>query len=151
MPNRYEREIEEILRNIDQVEPKHGLSDRLRRFNQPRPVRERRPPSLSLSRVEILILLGIVLALVAAGLTYYWDKGATTITGAIAAVAFALIAFAIIGEWIVRLRGPRGPKIWRGNIVEMRPHSRNPLTMIATRYRIIRLRLRYRKTRGREE
>ncbi|HKV85706.1 MAG TPA: hypothetical protein VJN88_14225 [Ktedonobacterales bacterium] len=151
MPNRYQREIEEILRNMDQTEPKHGLSDRLRRFNQPRPTRERRPPTIKLTRAEALILLGILLALVAAALTFYSNKGAGLVTGVIATVAFALIALAIIGEWIVRFRGPRGPKTWRGNIVEMRPHTRNPFTFIVTRYRIIKLRLRYRRTRGREE
>lgn len=151
MPNRYQREIEEILRNMDDTETKHGLSDRLRRFNQPRPIRERRPPTLTLTRTEALILLGILLALVAAALTFYWDRGATTVTGVIATVAFAVIALAVIAEWVVRLRGPRGPKVWRGNVVEMRPRSHNPLHIIATRYRIIRLRLRYRKTRGREE
>lgn len=151
MPNRYQREIEEILRNMDQTEAKHGLSDRLRRFNQPRPIRERRPPSLRLTRSEALILLGIILALAAAGLTFYWDKPPTTVTGIIATVAFGVIALAVIGEWVVRLSGPRGPKMWRGNVVEMRPRSRNPFHFIATRYRIVRLRLRYRKTRGREE
>lgn len=151
MPNRYQREIEEILRNMDQAEPKHGLTDRLRRFNQPRPIRERRPPRLTLSRTEGLILLGIVLALVAAGLTFYWDQGATTVTGIIACVALGVIAVAVFSEWALRLGGPRGPKTWRGNVVEMRPRSRNPFRMIATRWRIIQLRMRYRKTRGREE
>lgn len=152
MPNRYQREIEEILRNMDQAEAKHGLSDRLRRFNQPRPMRERRPPALTLTRTEAFILLGVILALIAAGLTFYWNNVANTITGVIACVAFGLIALAIIGEWVARLSGSRGPKLWRGNIVEMRPRgSRNPFHMIATRYRIIKLRLRYRKTRGREK
>ena len=41
MPNKYEREIEEILRNMDRPEPKPGLGNRIRAFNRPRPRRPR--------------------------------------------------------------------------------------------------------------
>ena len=42
MPNKYEREIEEILRNLDQSAPKPRLGQRLRRKTTPRPRSQQR-------------------------------------------------------------------------------------------------------------
>src|SRR5215831_21061884 len=123
MPNRYEREIEEILRNLDHTEPKAGLSDRLRAFNQrPKPGRPRPSFRLSLSRTEVLFLLGIACALIGAGITFYF-QAPNLVSGLFALVAFAAILLALVYEWSDRFRGVP-PKVWRGNVVEMTPRRR---------------------------
>ena len=72
MPNKYEREIEEILRNMDRPEPKTGLGSRIRAFNRPRPRRARRAWDIGLSASEVFMLLGIAVIMLAAGLAYFW-------------------------------------------------------------------------------
>jgi hypothetical protein len=149
MPNRYEREIEEILRNLDRTEPKAGLSDRLRAFNQrPKPERTRPSFRVSLSRTEVLFLLGIACALVAAGIRFYFQS-ANTVSGMFAVVAFVAILLALVYEWSDRFRGAP-PKVWRGNVVEMTPRRR-PFSGLMTQLRILRLKLRYRRMRGNDE
>ncbi len=146
MPNRYEREIEEILRNIDRTEPKQGFSDRFRAFNN-RPRTSRLPRSrFSLDRTDFLLALGIVLALVAAGLTFTGGDVPTIISGGIAVAAFVVILWALGAQWMSRFRGPKMSPQWRGTVVDMTPR-RGPFGGIATRIRIIRLKLRYRNRR----
>lgn len=146
MPNRYEREIEEILRNIDQTEPKQGLGDRLRAFNRPRPAPVRRRPSLSLTRTELLLLLGIALALASAGVAYYRNSP-DIMSFVLGVLAFITIAWALGAEWWTRYRGPQSGRNWRGNVVDMTPHHHNPFGGVVTRFRILRLKLRYRRSR----
>ena len=62
MPNKYQREIEEILRNMERTEPRQGLGDRIRAFNRPRP-RPRRELHWALNASETCILIGIALVL----------------------------------------------------------------------------------------
>src|SRR5947209_14951459 len=75
MPNRYEREIEEILRNLETTEPKPGLGqrfgERLRRKPDYRVKPPRRSfPSLHLRTSEWFIILAVIAALVAGGYAY---------------------------------------------------------------------------------
>lgn len=145
MPNRYEREIEEILRNIDRTEPKQGFSDRFRAFNnRPKTSRAPRRFHLPLDGTDLLLALGIALALVAAGITFTSGSVATPVTGAIALAAFVVIVCALGAQWRSRFRGPTMTRQWRGNVVDMTPRRRSPFGGIVTRIRIIRLRLRYR-------
>jgi hypothetical protein len=145
MPNRYEREIEEILRNIDRTEPKQGLGDRLRAFNnRPKTSRAPRRFNLPLDGTDLLLLLGVALALVAAGITCTSGENPTPITGGIALAAFVVIVCALGAQWMSRFRGPSMSKQWRGNVVDLPVRRRNPFSGIVTRFRIIRLRLRYR-------
>src|SRR5215831_17627153 len=76
MSNRYQREIEEILRNMERTEPKPTFRERLnmRMRGQPRRPEPMRPrpaaPSLHLNFTtsEWCFIAGILLALVAAGI-----------------------------------------------------------------------------------
>lgn len=153
MPNRYQREIEEILRNLDQTEPKSSLSDRFRAFNQrPKPQRPRRQFRVTLTRTEVLFLIGIGLALIASGIAFYFQDPQRIpgyVSGGIALAAFLFILFGLVYEWSDRFRGAP-PKAWRGNVVEMTPRRR-PFSGLLTRFRILRLKMRYRRQRGREE
>ncbi len=148
MPNRYEREIEEILRNLDRTEPRQGLGERIRAFNRPRPAPRRPAARLSLSRVEALLVLGIACALIAAGVAYY-SNTQTYISGGFAVVGFIAIVLGLVIAWNERFRGAPRPT-WRGgNVVPMKPpRRRNPFSLLVTRVRIVRLKLRYWRTRG---
>lgn len=163
MPNKYEREIEEILRNMDSTETKTSIGNRIRSFNRPRP-RARRPWQTPPNRTETLLLIGIVLAFVGAGLTYFFQGSVTlffpwlSLNGLLALAGFSCILVALILAWRDRFRGLSSAvpsnHSWRGasyesNVVEMSPR-RSPLSGIATQVRLFRLRLRYRRTRGSE-
>ncbi|HLZ21915.1 MAG TPA: hypothetical protein VKQ30_07325 [Ktedonobacterales bacterium] len=149
MPNRYEREIEEILRNLDHTEPRQGISDRIRAFNRPRQPKPRGIKT-PLSRVDIFILLGILLILIGAGIAFTAGDQ-SLLSGLVAVAGFVLLVLGLAQSWFPRLFGSRSAPVWRGNVVDMRPPRRNPFAMIATRFRIIRLRLRYQKRRDRED
>lgn len=149
MPNRYQREIEEILRNMERTEPRQGLGERIRAFNRPRPA-PRRSLHVTLTRVEVLLLLGIACALVATGLAFY-NNTQTYLSGGFAVAGFVAIVLGLGIAWNERFRGASRGSSWRSsNIVDMAPRRRNPFNMIATRFRIIRLKLRYWRTRGKE-
>jgi len=155
MPNKYQREIEEILRNMERTEPRPGLGNRIRAFNRPRE-RARRELHLPLSTSELLLLIGIALGLLAAGLTFYM-AGLTsggqvplplglTVNGVLAVAGFACVVAGLFVGWRGRFRGlsTSRPTTWRSEkIVEMRPARRGPFSAFATRLRILRLKVRY--------
>lgn len=148
MPNKYEREIEEILRNMDRTEPRPGLGNRIRAFNRPRE-RTPRQTRIAAPSSEALMLLGIVLALIAAGLTF--EAGFVVIVGipingVLAVVGFVCLAAGFVAGWRGRFRPLSTYKpttTWRSdNIVEM-PRRRGPLSALNTQMRILRLKVRY--------
>ncbi|HEX6796732.1 MAG TPA: hypothetical protein VF116_03340 [Ktedonobacterales bacterium] len=147
MPNKYEREIEEILRNMDRTEPRPGLGNRIRAFNRPRE-RAPRQTRIVAPSSEVLFLIGIVLALIAAGLTFeagYVALAGISINGVLAIVGFLFLAAGFVVGWRGRFRPVTSYKSasWRGdNIVEL-PRRRGPLSALATQARIVRLKVRY--------
>lgn len=150
MPNKYEREIEEILRNMDRTEPRPGLGNRLRAFNRPRE-RAPRQTRIAAPSSEVLMLIGIVLALIAAGLAF--EAGdvvivGVPINGVLAVAGFLCLAAGLVVGWRGRFRplAASKPTSWRGdNIVEM-PRRRGPFAALGTQVRILRLKLRYWRT-----
>jgi len=148
MPHKYEREIEEILRNMDQSEPRRGSGERIRSMPRPAstPDRARGRPTtrIHLTSVELLMVLGIFLALVAAGIAY--TAKPSLVTGAIGVVAFGVFAFACVAGWMALSQGARGPRTWRGTPTEPSPISmrqRGFFSEVATQMRILRLKWRY--------
>lgn len=147
MPNKYEREIEEILRNMDLDDHGQSLGDRIRAFN--RPTTRTRPPGprrrLRLNSSEAFLLLGVVLALVGAGMNYYFGFVSVglyaTIAGVVAVVGLACVLMGLIIGWLDRF-GHHAAPTWRG--AESRPRAGfAPFRAIATRFRIVRLKWRY--------
>lgn len=141
MPHKYEREIEEILKNMQRNEPETDVRERSRGFP-----RSAGGPGLrtGLSTSELLLLLGVAFAL--AGACAMWfdgNKGGTLISGILGLVGFALFVAGLIVAFQASRRPP--PPAWRGNVVEMKTHRRGPLDEIATQLRLLRLRLRYRR------
>lgn len=148
MPNRYQREIEEILRNMERSEPRQGLSERIRAFNRPR-VPKRRTIRTPLTRTEVLELIGITLMLVGAGIAFTTNHP-SLLSGLVGLAGFVVLALGLVQAWTGRIVSARRTPVWRGNVVDMRPPRRNPFSAIATRFRILRLRLRYQRRRDLE-
>jgi hypothetical protein len=144
MPNRYEREIEEILSRMEESEPRRGFGDRIRPLQRP-PSRARSLPSFNISFIEILMLLSIFLTMIATGIAYF-NGVADLITGIIGVVALVLFVVALVVGWRDRFR-PQPKSQWRGSTyVEVTPIHRNPFSAIATRIRVFRLRMQYRRS-----
>ena len=145
MPNRYEREIEEILTRMEESEPRKGLGDRIRPFRR-RPARPRGLPTLDLPHIplmEFLLLLAIFLILFAAGLAFY-DGETTPLSGWIGLAGLVIFFMALVAGWRDRFR-PSPPPQWRGDTLNSTRLRRGPLEALAARIRIWRLRQQYRR------
>lgn len=109
MPERYEREIEDILRNVERTRPKPSLGERLhlRRRGQSRQPERLRPRSrwlarhLRFSTSEWCVLSSTVLGLVAAGIAYT-SGGGTVLTGILAVLAMLGTLLGMLTFWRAR-------------------------------------------------
>lgn len=150
MPNKYEREIEEILRNLERTEPKAGLGQklggRLRRRSGPRmKVRRRSFPSLSFSISEWCLIIAWCAALFAGGWAFTQPQHeGNVVTGAIALVGAICLAIMIILPFMSRSRYSAQSSRYSN----VRPLRRNPLSALTTRWNLFLLKLRYRRRKG---
>src|SRR5260370_1864951 len=99
MPNKYEREIEEILRNLERTEPKPGLGQRLGgRLRRRSDSRMHMPkPSFNLGVTEWCFIIAWVAALLAGGWAFaHGSAGADLVTGAIAVICVACLSIMVI-------------------------------------------------------
>ncbi len=148
MPNRYEREIEEILRNLEQPEAKakpgagHKLSERLNR----KPVSRVRVPqprlSVTLSSSERLLLIAIGAALISGGYAYLVGRQD------IISLLFALVSVVCLVLLLCiqfQTSTPRRPRSIQYENVTITPLRRDPLSTLRTRWNLFKLRLRYRR------
>lgn len=136
MPNRYEREIEEILRNLEGTGAKPGPGERPRKKpgGPPKP-RGRSFPSFQLKPIEWLIIVAVLAGVLAGGYAYIF--GPNVITGIIAIAGFICLLIIIISPFINRAPPRRG-----GNVSHLRF---NPFRRIATRWNLFLLKRRLRK------
>jgi len=144
MPNRYEREIEEILRNLEQSDPKASQKENERRRQRAVPRPHPRPPvrgnvSPSLSAVEWLLIVAVVLALIAGG--YAYIMGANNVTGVLAVISFICVVLIACSQFIFHPR-QRTTSSSYGNVTRLR---RGPMSNMRSRWQLMRLRMRYRK------
>jgi hypothetical protein len=142
MPNRYQREIEEILNRMEESDPQKGSSARIRPFRRPKPQRPRGLSAPHIPIVELLLLLAIALVLIGSGLAFY-DGGATPVSGTIGAVGILLFVVALVVGWRDRFR-PSSPR-WRGTALDNTPDRPGPFGDLAARIRIWQMRQRYRR------
>jgi hypothetical protein len=155
MPNRYEREIEEILRNMEQTEPKPSFRERLnmrRRSRQRGPEMLRPRPArpafrLNLSNSEWCFAVGILLGLVAAGWAYVDNGAGNLLTGFLAVLGFICLVMGIVIPWRESTR-PSYSQTWRGEPARRQRSLPRPLRTLVTRWKIMRLRMRYRRRKG---
>jgi hypothetical protein len=145
MPNKYEREIEEILSRMEESEPRKGLGDRIRPFR--RPARPRGTPSLHIPLMELLFLLAIVFILIASGLAFY-EGAPTLLSGVVGLVGLVLFVVALVAGWRDRFR-PLSQARWRGNTVDPHRIRHGPFGALAAQVRIWRLRQQYRRAQAR--
>lgn len=148
MPNKYEREIEEILRNLEQTEPKAGVgqkfNERLRRKPAPR-VRPRPSStfSLTLTVSDWLLITAIAVALIAGG--YAFIAGQTIVTGILAIVGLVCIVLVAISQFVFK---PHRPTSIRYGNATITPLRRGPFHTLRTRWNLFMLKMRYRKRPG---
>jgi hypothetical protein len=153
MPNKYEREIEEILRNLETTEPKPGLrlGERLRRKPDYRVKPRRRGfPSLNFRMSEWLIIIAVIAALISGGYAYAVNEP-NVVTGVFAIVGAVCLVLALLSPFI--FRSNRSPYARRSaqspNYGNVTPLRRNPLSNLATRWNLFLLKIRYRRKNGR--
>ena len=144
MPNKYEREIEEILRNMERTEPKPGLGQklggRIRRKSDSRSnVRKRSDLSLHFGVSEWCLAIAVCAALFAGGWAY--AHGADIFTGGIAVIGAVCLAVVIILPFMSRSRYPK-QSAGHGNVTPIRS---NRLSSISTRWNLFLLKIRYRR------
>lgn len=151
MPNKYEREIEEILRNLDSSAPKPRLSQRLRRKAagppRPRAQHQRSLPAFNFGLSEWCLLIAWVAALIAGGWAYAQhspDGVGDLFTGALAVVSLACLALVVFRAFMPQSRYPGQARA--GNV---RPIRRNPLSSLSTRWNLFLLKRRYQRRKDR--
>lgn len=105
MPERYEREIDDLLRNMERTRPKPSLRDRLRlrrggprRPERLRPRASRATRHLLLATSEWCLLACIVCGLVAAGIAFTIGSG-NALTGALAILAVLALLLGMVTFW----------------------------------------------------
>ena len=145
MPNKYEREIEEILRNMERTEPKQGLGQKLggrmrRKTDSRSNVRRRRNLSLQFGVSEWCLTIAICASLLAGGWAFAHGS-ADIYTGAIAVIGAACLGIVVILPFLSRSRYPKQA----GGSGNVTPIRRNPLNSISTRWNLFMLKLRYRR------
>ena len=97
MPDKYEREIEDILRNLKNDEPR-GLGPMRRRTSAPR-----RSPGPQLTFPEWCLAIAIAAALLGGGLAYALREG-NLLTGLLALIGTVCIALVALSSFIIKER-----------------------------------------------
>ncbi len=148
MPNKYEREIEEILRNLERTEPKASLGQKFggrlrRRSDQRMNVRKRSFPSFNFGISEWFLIIAWAAALFAGGWAFA-QKEADIVTGSVALIGAICLMLVVILPFVSQRYPTQSTRY--GNV---RPLRRNPLGSIATRWNLFLLKLRYRRRKDR--
>lgn len=146
MPNKYEREIEEILRNLERTEPKAGFGRKTIGRMQSKAGARRSMPTIHLSFSEWCLAIACGAALLAGGWAYAHDEG-SIVTGIIALIGGACIVIVAVTPFVGKQRYPSSGKRYN-NVTRLRD---NPFSRLGTRMRLLTLKVRYRKRKNGEE
>ncbi|HEU5374840.1 MAG TPA: hypothetical protein VFV38_05345 [Ktedonobacteraceae bacterium] len=142
MSNKYQREIEEILRNLERTEPKAGFGrkagGRLRR----KPRRRISLPHLTFA--EWCLVLASVAALSAGGWAYAYKVG-NGVTGIIALIGTLFVVLVALSSFLVK--PPYSSSRRYNNVTPLRS---NIFSRMGTSWHLLMLKLRYRKGKDRE-
>jgi hypothetical protein len=144
MPNRYEREIEEILRNLEQTKPKSGRGTKSgERPSKRAGVHMRQPHfSMRLSLSEQLLLTAIIAALIAGGYAYVTRQ---TDLFTFILVLIAVVCLILVGCSQFLFQPRRPPQSMRYGNITITPLRRNLWTILRTQWNLFKLRMRYRR------
>jgi hypothetical protein len=145
MPNKYEREIEEILRNLERTEPKRGFGQRVSERMRRKPHARRSMSLPRLSFAEWCLIIAFAAALAAGGWAQAHGSG-DIITGTIALIGALCLVLVAISNFLVKPRR-QSPAARYNNVTPLRS---NPLRRMMTRWHLLMLKLRYRKKGNRE-
>ena len=145
MPNRYEREIEEILRNLEQTEPGAGqhqkFGDRLRRKRNLRRPGNRSPiSSPHFSASEWLLITSVITALIAGGYAYLQE--ADLITGVLACVSLICLILVALSHFVFNRSRVQSTRY--GNVT-ITPLHGNIFSSLKTQWNLLMLKMRYRR------
>jgi len=153
MPNRYEREIEEILRNLETTEPKPRLGQRFGKRLRRKPDYRVKPPrrsfpSLNFRAPEWFLIIAAIAALISGG--YAYAVGPNIVTGVFAIVGIVCLVLTVVSAFISRSRQSRSSRYSASSsrYGKVTPLRRNPLSSIATRWNLFLLKIRYRRKKG---
>lgn len=142
MSNKYEREIEEILRNLERTEPKEGSrrpsGERLRRRTR------RRLPMVHLDFAEWCLTLAVITALVSGGWAYANGLG-NLVTGIIALIGAVFVILVAISAFLEQPHygGPR-------RYANVTPLRSGFFSRLRASWQLLMLKLRYRQRKDRE-
>lgn len=143
MPNKYEREIEEILRNLERSQPRTGFGQRVGgRMRRGVGVR-RSMPAIHLSFSEWCLIIAGAAALAAGGWAY--TNGGNLITGILALVGLVCVALVALSSFLVGRR-PASSSMRYNNVTPLR---NNPFRRLTARWHLLMLKLRYRNQKDR--
>lgn len=140
MPEKYEREIEEILSRLDVEPPRRHLTPvpTLERTQPPGPPRWRPRWRLHLTP-STLIMTALALAVLGYPLQWVYPRAA----GPVALLAAALLIGSLVLA-LVRWRGRRPVKTWRDRPIDVGGPSAVDMTGLVRRWRRWRARRRFR-------
>ncbi|GCE11930.1 hypothetical protein [Tengunoibacter tsumagoiensis] len=146
MPNRYEREIEEILRNLEEPNsrPAPGQKYTERATRKPNP--GVRPPHTFLTWVtnltpsEKFLGVGIILALIAGG--YEYAVRADIFSLVLGIASLICITVVALSHYVLQ---PRRPRSVRYGNVTITPIRRDPASWFRTQWNLFKLKLQYRR------
>jgi hypothetical protein len=146
MPNKYEREIEEILRNLEHTDPQAAKSrkfgERVHRNPGPplRTQQRRSSGSWNLSPIERLLLGAVISALLAGGYAYL--AGPNIITLILTLASFIGLILVACSQFISL---PNRRRSIRYGNVTITPLRRGPFHMLKTQWNLLVLKLKYRR------
>lgn len=152
MPNRYEREIEEILRNLEQSNTvRSGDSTRFQeRVPRKSAPRIRRPQFFGqLAWSERLFLIAVILAMVAGAYAYTTQRADLF---SMLLVLIAIVCLVLVACSSFSLFQPRRPQSTRyrnaSSTITITPLHRNPFSRLKTQWNLFILRRRLRRKEG---
>src|SRR5437763_12455114 len=141
MPNRYEREIEEILRNLETTEPNPRLGQRFGKRLRRKPDYRVKPPrrsfpSLNFRAPEWFLIIAAIAALISGG--YAYAVGPNIVTGVFAIVGVVCLVLTVVSVFIYRSCQSRisrystsSSRFDKGTTIR-----RNHLSLITTRWNL---------------
>jgi hypothetical protein len=146
MPNRYEREIEEILRNMEQTEPKAGFGQRWGGRWRQRPGPRRPKPqspvfSFHFSVAEWLLITTVIAALIAGGYEFV-QKSPDLFSAFVALVGVVCLILVALSQFLFVPRRPQSTRYGNITVTPLRP---NLFSNIRTQWNLFMLKMRYRR------